>query len=207
MFKTPSKNKAQQHQPAHYQKETPQNKNEPATRGTQPSFKGTPTIRLHNLASNHAKCCPTKGQRNTHILTKSYMTLPWPPEVENAPLPSLARQGEPSFNQINKFICHENMRQCHTKGGKPHADKPDTPKPPRPCLSNILPEPTPDQNRPPTDPSQPPIPAALNYMPTNSDKTRGQQFRKLRCSTRSGSCNKSCPTGVPMKSTQQAQRN
>ena len=96
-----------------------------------------------------------KGQRNTHILTKSYMTLPWPPEVKNATLPSLARQGEPSFNQINKFICHENMGQCHTKGGKPHADKPDSPKPPRPCLSNILPEPTPDQNRPPRIPRNP----------------------------------------------------
>ena len=60
MFKTPSKNKPQQHQPAHHQKETLQNKNEPATRGTQPSLKGTPTTRLHNLASNHTKCCPTK---------------------------------------------------------------------------------------------------------------------------------------------------
>ena len=97
-----------------------------------------------------------KGQRTTHILIRSFMTHPWPPEVKNAPLPSLARQGEPSFNQINKFICHQTMKQCHTKGGKQHADKPDTPEPPRPCLSNILPEPTPDQNRPPPDPSQPP---------------------------------------------------
>ena len=69
------------------------------------------------------------------------------------------------------------------KGWKPHADKPDTPKPQRPCLSNILPEPTRDQNRPPPDPSQPPPqqhsttcqPTAAKQEANNSESPAAEQ--------------------------------